>query len=98
MEGSNRERRISFAKLLLILIIVFAFVNDAYSQAELEPWGNITGIRKHGQLFEFESSIKVVSTNWTRFVSTGKERQRPHYKRNDDEQEVTTNIDSLFFK
>jgi O-glycosyl hydrolase len=83
--------------LLTILIILMAFVNEAYSQAEVEPWGNITGIRKHGQLFEFESSIKVFSANGSHITSTGKEQQRPHYKRNGDEQEVTTNIDSLFF-
>ena len=75
-----------------------SLVNEAYSQAEVEPWGNITGIRKHGQLFEFESGITVISNNGSHFVSTGKERQRPHYKRNGDEQDVTTNIDSLFFK
>ncbi len=87
-----------FTSLLACLISLFVFVNEAYSQAEVEPWGNITGIRKHGQLFDFESSIKVISGNWKHFVSTGKERQRPHYKRNGDEQEVTTGIDSLFFK
>ncbi len=81
---------------LIFLIVLVTLVNNAYSQAEVEPWGNITGIRKHGQLFDFESSIKVVIGNRT--ISTGKERQRPHYKRNGDEQLVTTNIDSLFFK
>lgn len=91
------RKKYPVAGLLAVLIMLFAFVNDAYSQAEVEPWGNITGIRKHGQLFGFESSIKVISGNG-RTISTGKERQRPHYKRNGDEQLVTTNIDSLFFK
>ena len=85
--------------LLAVIIIMFAFVNDAYSQAEVEPWGNITGIRKQGQLFDFESSIKVVATNRKHVAITAKEMQHPHYKRvSDDEQEVTTSIDSLFFK
>ncbi len=87
-----------FRSVLACLISLFIFVNEAYSQAEVEPWGNITGVRKNGQLFNFESSIKVISGNWKNFVSTGKERQRPHYKRNGDEQEITTSIDSLFFK
>jgi O-glycosyl hydrolase len=82
--------------ILIVLLILMVFINDAYSQAEVEPWGNITGIRKKGQLFEFESSLKVISNNG-HITSTGKERQRPHYKRNGDEQEVTTSIDSLFF-
>ncbi len=83
---------------IIILLIFSSFVSEAYSQAEVEPWGNITGIRKHGQLFEFESRITVISNNGSHFVSTGKERQHPHYKRNGDEQDVTTSIDSLFFK
>jgi len=83
--------------VLLVLVTLFAFVNDARSQAELEPWGNITGIRKHGQLFEFESSIRVINSNG-RIISTAKEKQRPHYKRNGAEQIVTTSIDSLFIK
>ncbi|MDB5087689.1 MAG: hypothetical protein JWR09_1683, partial [Mucilaginibacter sp.] len=85
--------------LLAIILILLAFVNNAYSQAEVEPWGNITGIRKQGQLFDFESSIKVVSTDRKHVAITAKEKQSPHYKRvADDEQEVTTWIDSLFFK
>lgn len=85
--------------LFAIILILLAFVNNAYSQAEVEPWGNITGIRKQGQLFDFESSIKVVSTDRKHVAITAKEKQSPHYKRvADDEQEVTTWIDSLFFK
>jgi len=75
-----------------------ASVKNAYSQAEVEPWGNITGIRKSGQLFDFETSLRVVSTDRKHAASTAKEKQQPHYKRlNDDEQEVTTSIDSLYF-
>jgi O-glycosyl hydrolase len=90
---SNYHPRI----LLSILLTMALFVNKGYSQAEVEPWGNITGIRKQGQLFEFESSLKVKYTNG-HITSTAKERQQPHYKRNGDEQIITSNIDSLFFK
>jgi len=93
---SNRSKY-RIAGLLTVLILLFAFVNEAYCQAELEPWGNLTGIRKDGQLFEFESGIRVIN-NKGKVFSTAKERQRPHFKRNGNEQVVTTNIDSLFFK
>ncbi|WP_094571584.1 glycoside hydrolase [Mucilaginibacter xinganensis] len=74
-------------------------VNNAFCQAQLEPWGNITGIRNHGQLFDFESGIKVVSTDPKHVSTTAKEKQQPHYRRiADDEQEVTTWIDNLLFK
>jgi hypothetical protein len=82
--------------LLLTIMVLPCFVNNAYSQAEVESWGNITGIRKHGQLFEFESCIKIFGAAGE-ITSTGKELQRPHFKRNGNEQEVTTSIDSLFF-
>ncbi len=91
----NTRQKFRFIVLFTILIIT-ASITGAFCQAEVEPWGNITGIRKHGQLFEFESAIKVI--NGQRFQSTGKERQRPHFKRNGDEQIVTSNLDSLFFK
>ncbi|MDB5018394.1 MAG: hypothetical protein JWQ84_3226 [Mucilaginibacter sp.] len=95
----NISSLLKFCKLpatLVIILTCLSLTKDAYSQAEVEPWGNITGIRKHGQLFEFESGIKVLHSNG-QFTSTGKERQRPHFKRNGDEREVTTSIDSLFF-
>jgi len=91
-------RTIYVPKILLsVLLAIILFVNKGYCQAEVEPWGNITGIRKHGQLFEFESSLKVKFKN-EYIVTTGKERQHPHYKRDGDKQIITSNIDSLFFK
>ena len=84
------------AVLAAIMFILLCIVKDSYGQAEVESWGNITGIRKEGQLFEFESSIKVI--NGPQTISTGKERQKPHFKRNGNEQIITTSIDSLFFK
>jgi hypothetical protein len=75
---------------------MWTLVNQAFGQAEVEPWGNITGIRKNGQLFDVESSIVVVKGLY--LVSTAKERQQPKYKRSGDEQIITTNMDSLFIK
>ncbi len=82
--------------LFCTLFLSLTFLDNAFGQAEVEPWGNITGIRKSGQLFDFESSIRVQKGNY--FNSTGKERQRPHFKRNGDEQIINTNIDSLYIK
>jgi len=83
---------LSFLSLLLLTLSA----SDAFCQAEVEPWGNITGIRKHGQLFDFESAIKVIKGK--RFTTTGKEMQHPKYKRVSDEQIINTNLDSLFIK
>jgi len=82
-----------------LIFCSFAFIADVHAQAELQPWGNITGIRNHGQLYKFESSLRMVSTDRKHVTSTAKEKQQPHYRRvNDSEQEVTSWIDSLFFK
>lgn len=81
------------------IVCLFTFIANVQGQAELQPWGNITGIRSHGRLFKFESSLRIVSTDRKHVTSTAKEKQQPHYRRvNDDEQEVTSWIDSLYFK
>jgi hypothetical protein len=85
-----------FTASVIVLLLSATFANQAFAQAEAEPWGNITGIRRDGQLFDFESIIKIQRGN--NFISTGKERQHPRFKRNGDEQIITTNIDSLYIK
>jgi len=96
LRNTNLFAKCRFAAPVIFLLLSITFVNDAFGQAEVEPWGNITGIRKHGQLFDFESSIRIQKGD--HFTSTGKERQRPHFKRSGDEQIINTNIDSLFIK
>ncbi|TFF39640.1 hypothetical protein [Mucilaginibacter psychrotolerans] len=71
--------------------------NRAVAQAEVQPWGNITGIRSHGQLYAFESSLRVISANGKKIAATAKEMQSPTYNRRAGSQIVLTRIDSLFF-
>jgi hypothetical protein len=85
------------AAWISIICLLCLFVNDVVAQAEVQPWGNVTGIRKHGQLFDFETAISVVSANGKRMVSTALEKQQPHFKRDGRKQIIRTNIDSLFF-
>ncbi|MGN6637551.1 MAG: hypothetical protein ACTHJ8_01460, partial [Mucilaginibacter sp.] len=67
------------------------------AQAEFKPWGNLNGIRIKGQLFEFNSRIVVVGQDWSKMLATAKERQKPKYILNGNEQIVNTQIDSLHF-
>jgi hypothetical protein len=60
----------------------------AQAQAELAPWGNLTGIRLQGQLLEVPTSLQVVRTDWAHVVVTGHERQRPTYTRQGTQQLV----------
>jgi len=86
-----------FACLPVLFILLF-FVDVASAQSEFAPWGNVMGIRRHGQLFDFETSIKVISADGLHIAATAKEMQRPKYIRDGKLQTVTTRIDSLFFK
>ncbi|MCW3092610.1 MAG: hypothetical protein JWP81_3679 [Ferruginibacter sp.] len=86
-----------FIRIFLLFTGFFSAAQPIFSQAELAPWGNLTGIRTEGQLMEFETSLCVVKKDWSATKSTGKERQRPRYTRNGRQQVVTTNIDSIYF-
>ncbi len=66
-------------RLGVSLLLVMAGYTQGYSQTEMEPWGNITGIRVNGQLMDFETSLQVVSNDWKSVKATALERQRPKY-------------------
>ncbi|WP_179415015.1 hypothetical protein HDF19_07240 [Mucilaginibacter sp. E4BP6] len=85
--------------LCLLVTCLFLFIcKQVHAQSELAPWGNINGIRSHGQLLEFETSLKVTGKDGRHSKATAMERQRPHYTRQGSTQTVNTNIDSLYFK
>lgn len=85
-------KRPFFLTFFMLFLINTAAV---FGQVEVQPWGNITGIRVHGQLMEFESGIRVSVGNSESV--TAMERQRPKFKRDGRSQIINTNIDSLFF-
>ncbi len=82
------------ATYLTLLLSLFAF--RAIAQPEIEPWGNLTGIRIDGQLMDFESSLRVIGPDGAA-VFTAKEMQHPHYIREGNKQVVNTHLDSLYF-
>jgi hypothetical protein len=84
--------------LMFICCLLLATASGKlYSQAVVEAWGNIKGIRVEGDLMQMESSLDVIKTGWSGIVSTAKERQRPRYRREGNIQTVTTRIDSFYF-
>ncbi|QJD97903.1 hypothetical protein HH214_19480 [Mucilaginibacter robiniae] len=84
-------------KYRLLTLIFFLFTAYAYSQPQVTAWGNVTGIRKKGQLFSFETSLQYIQNDGKQILTTGREKQRPRYTRNNNAQTITTNLDSLFF-
>lgn len=71
--------------------------NTLFAQTEMQAWGNITGMRVNGNLFRFESSIRLVEDDWRREQVTGRERYWTTYRREGTVQIVRTRMDSLFF-
>lgn len=86
----------NFVCASLLFALVFSGFRAA-AQAELAPWGNLTGIRVSGQLMEFESRLVLVRKDSTDVLFTGKEMQRPKYERRGGAQVVTTSLDQLLF-
>jgi hypothetical protein len=84
--------------ILLVMLAMAMLGTNAFGQAELAPWGNITGVRKQGQLLPLETALQYVKSDGVQILTTAHERQRPSYKRNGDQQIVTTNLDSLYFE
>ena len=90
-----------FTKFFLALSwVCFSLIwgsNDAIAQAELMPWGDLNGIRIQGQLMEFTTNLNVVTEDWSKVSTSGKERQRPKFKRSGSMQVVTTTINNINF-
>lgn len=81
----------------IVACLLFAPLQHLLAQAELMPYGNLTGIRIKGQLMPFDTRIVVAGNNWKKVFFTGKELQQPKFMRNGDEQIVNTQIDSIHF-
>jgi len=86
-----------YSLFFVLFASILFFSQDSFGQAELQAWGNMSGIRIDGQLMKFETSIFIAKDGWIKYAETGKEKQRrPIYKRDGNIQTVTTFIDSLF--
>ncbi|WP_373550326.1 hypothetical protein [Haliscomenobacter sp.] len=81
-------------KALFYLLLAHA---PLLAQTDVQAWGNLTGTRANGQLFRFESSIRLIQNNWQRENATGRERNWTTYRREGNAQVVRTRMDSLFF-
>ena len=52
-------------------------------------WGNLTGIRVDGHLFELNSSMCIAQPDWAGVFTTGREKQTNSYSRNGKTETVT---------
>jgi hypothetical protein len=83
---------------LFLMACVLLYNQPAYSQVEVAPWGNVTGIRKQGHLLRFETALQFIKKDGVQILTTARERQRPVYTRKGNQQIVNTQLDSLYFE
>ena len=92
--------QIALRYITITFIVIFLnikLITPLSAQSEVMAWGNLTGIRVDGQLMDFESSMRVVEKGWTNFNTTGREKQRPKYHRDEETQTITTTIGKIQF-
>lgn len=82
---------------ILFLNLILCWSHSAIAQAELMPWGDLNGIRVHGQLMDFTTNLNVVGDSWSDVKFSGKELQRPKFERSGQTQVVNTIIKGLIF-
>ncbi len=91
-----KKNRVGLYCVVMLICMMFLFKEKGWGQAELEPWGNLHGIRVDGQLMAFESGIRILGKDGATMNATAKERQRPHYSREGMKQIVSTHLDSVY--
>lgn len=95
--STQKTSQYHLLSLITCLFLLPGLANLSYAQPEVTAWGNMTGIRIEGQLMEFETSLRLVGPDWSYINQTYKERQRPDYHREGNQQIITTRLDSLLF-
>lgn len=86
-----------FLYLFAGLLCLFFVSEKLSAQTEVQAWSNITGIRVSGQMYRFESSLRLVENDWQQERATAQERNWSTFQRKGDAKIVICHIDSLFF-
>ena len=92
-----KHRNQLFAVFAMSIWMLASLVYEAAAQSEVMAWGNMIGIRIDGHVMEFETFLRVVPSDWSGWVQTGRERQRPQYSRDGSKQTITTTIAPFTF-
>src|SRR5664279_600021 len=88
-------------QVLRFFILCFLFsiclAEKNYGQAELQAWGNLTGIRVQGELLGFETSLRMIGSDGISMNATGKEQQSPKFSRDSARRVVLTRLGNVQF-
>jgi len=92
------QMNIYFKLFFTVFFLVALPVGRIFAQAELMPWGDLNGIRVKGQLLDFSTQLNVVGEGgWLDVKFSGKELQKPKFRRDGDVQTVSTEIGGIIF-
>ena len=73
-----------------MLLFVAVCINSLFAQAELMPWGSMTGYRIEGQLIKFNTSVCLIDSSMADAVFTNGDNQQRIYTRKGDKQFVSS--------
>ena len=94
----SHQGRNFVCSVLMVGIFLFVLSGKSFAQAELQAWGNLTGIRVEGELMGFESSLRMMGKAGSIMNATGKEQQSPRYSRDSSgAQVVVTHLGNVQF-
>ena len=93
--------RLGYERTLFVLIaysfLSLASTPVARAQAELNPWGDFSGIRIDGQLFRVPSSIAIIGPSMVDVTRSSKEKYQSTYTRQDRARVVAVKIEDFGF-
>lgn len=92
-----RTKRNNRYTSLLFGLLLSTFPALLHAQAEVQAWGNLTGLRAEGKMHRFETSLCVIENNWNREWHSGKERVWSRFQRDKAHSLTSIRMDSLHF-
>ena len=85
-------------KYIFTFLSIVVLATSLKAQTEVMAWGNLTGIRIQGELMEFETSFRVVETNWSAIDFTGRERQPTRFDRTTSIATIHSSVRQISFE
>jgi hypothetical protein len=89
--------RLNLLPIMVITLVLTFLGHNLAAQAELTPWGNITGLRIDGQKLPFETSIRVVEKDWRSIHQTRHYRVSPSFHREGNTCSTTSELEGVAF-
>jgi len=81
----------------IIAILLLSLQSNTIAQVEFTPWGNVKGIRINGELMAFESSLRLVKSQWKEIRQTRHYGLEPSFKVQENRYICSSELDGIAF-